>query len=165
MRILLIASAAALLTASPALAWNYSEEYYSDTADLYISAYQDDASGANQLAVECSDTFPDDSDIAIYTDEDYDETASYADQVPLTITIDGVPTGPLNASFEHPSGKVGVVIFETDDERVRPLFETLKRATEKVEISYFDKAMSFPADNVERSVGKFLETCNGEPAF
>jgi hypothetical protein len=165
MRTLLIASVAALLSASPALAWNYSEEYYTDTDDLFVVAYQDDATGNNQLAVECSDLFPDDADIAVYTEEVYDEKTSYADEVPLTIKVDGVPTGPLKAAFEHPSGKVGVVIFESDDERVRPLFETIRRASESIEVSYFDKSMSFPTDNVERSVGNFLGVCNGEANF
>jgi hypothetical protein len=162
MRLMLATAATLLALAGPAMAWNYSER--ETDMDLWISAYQDNDSGY-QLALSCSDWMPDDADITIYSPEDYDETTSYASEVPLTVTVDGLENGPLTAKFANYDGKLSVTVYESDDDRVRPLFELIRKAKTGIEISYFDTKLSFAVSNVERSVGNFLASCNGEGFF
>ena len=162
MRLLLAAAAAFTLMAAPAFAWSYSER--ESDIDLWISAFQDDATG-HQLALSCSDWAPEDADITVYSPEDYEETSSYAPEVPLTVTVDGLETGPLKGKFANYDGKLSVTVYETDDTRVRPLFELIQKAKTGIEVSYFDKKLTFPVSNVERSVGSFLANCDGVALF
>ena len=163
MRHLLLATVLAVLGASPAAAWDYTER--GGDIDTWISAYQNDDSGQYELAVTCSDLFPDDSDVAIYLPSKWDDTASYAPEAAFTVVVDGVEIGPLSARWENIDGLETIIAYETADDRVRPLFDQLRQAKTGVSVSFFDKTLSFKVNGAERMIGKFLETCDGQPAY
>jgi hypothetical protein len=155
MRKLLIASALALCTASPALAWDYEE---STDSGILVSAWQDSEDGY-QLAVECDDVFTD-PDLYVFTPDRWDDTASYADSVPLMVTVDGVPTGPLNAAFQNIDGEVAVSVYAEDDDRLWALHEAMRHAAGGIEISFFDKSARFDVEAVDQSIGQVLDRCD-----
>lgn len=161
---LLLAALLMGTAASPAAAaWQYHEHW--GELDTWIRASDFDSTNAYELTVNCSDLFPDESDIAIDTQEDWNDTTSYASDVQLILTVDGVALAPLKAKFMNMSGKVSIVASELDETGVRPAFAALQGALEGIQVAYFDTGLSFSAQGNKQMIGKFLETCNGEAGF
>lgn len=160
----LVAAALLAAAASPAAAaWQY-HEYWGEI-DTWIMASELDITSAYQLSVNCSDMFTEAAYIAIDTNEAWDDTTSYAPEVLLTLTLDGAALEPLHAKFEQHSGKVAIVASELDDVSVRAAVAALRDAASTIEASFFDTSLGFTTQGNGPMVSRFLETCNGEPAF
>jgi hypothetical protein len=156
MRMILIATLAGLMASTPALAaWDYNETEEDD--GVMVSAW-DDSSDGSQLAVECDDIFTD-PDLYVFTSKKWDDTANYPGSVPLTVTVDGVPTGPLTAGYENIDGELTVTAYFEDDERIGPLYDTLRHARNGIEVSFFDQSTRFGADGINENVGRLIERC------
>ncbi len=158
MRLLMVASLLTVLTTGPALAWQVGVQ--NSDIEEWVSAYEDDATGIYQLSVTCSDLLPDDMDIAIFTGETWDDTTSYAPEVPLTMAIDGAPTGPLTARFENFSGEVTVVVTAQGDARVNDIITALRSARQAVTASFFTTSATFGVDGIGQSLASFLDRCD-----
>jgi len=158
MRLLTVTSLLTVLMTGPALAWRVGVQ--NSDIEEWVSAYEDDATGVYQLSVTCSDLLPDDMDIAIYTGETWDDTTSYAPEVPLTVAIDGATTGPLTARFENFSGEVAVVVTAQEDARVNEIIAALRSARQAVTASFFTTSATFGVDGVGRSLAQFLDRCD-----
>ena len=164
MRRLVFAALLAVATASPAAAaWQY-HEYWSEV-DTWIMASELDITSAYQLSVNCSDMFTEIAYIAIDTDAAWDDSTSYAPEVLLTLAVDGTALEPLHGKFEQHSGKVAIVASELDDVSLRAAVAALRDAATSIEASFFDTSLTFTTQGSRPMVSRFLETCNGEPAF
>jgi hypothetical protein len=155
MRKLLLAFTLALSTGSPALAWDFEE---SNDGGILVMAWQDSADGY-QMAVECDDLFTD-PDLYVFTPDLWDDSTSYADSVPLTVSVDGMPGEPLEGKFEEIDGEVVVSVYAEDDDRLWPLHEALRKARSSIAVSFFDKTVQFGVDAVDDSIGKVLDRCD-----
>jgi hypothetical protein len=158
MRLLTVASLLTVLTTGPALAWQVGVQ--NSDIEEWVSAYEDDATGVYQLSVTCSDLLPDDMDIAVFTGETWEDTTSYAPEVPLIIEIDGVASDPLNARFENFSGEVAVVVTAAEEERVNEVIMALRSARQSVSASFFTTSATFGVDGIGESLASFLDRCD-----
>jgi hypothetical protein len=129
-----------LLGIAPAFAWSIEE------SEGVFYTYQLDQSGRYYLTLDCDATFGMYS-LSIEGSEAWDPTTSYAPEVPTIFVIDGIEMPTASLAFVNVEDTVAVMISQGQT-GFPELYDALRAATGTVEVSYFDKAMSFDVDGI-----------------
>jgi hypothetical protein len=135
---------ALVLTAAqalPAFAWTQ------DSDDAYAWGMESDTTGAFALVIDCDLEWGDYA-IGIETSEPWQETTSYAPEVPVTFTIDGQAISTDAFRFVNRGGKVTVELYEYGDDTFDTIYEALYKATGEIAVSYFDKSLRFASTDI-----------------
>lgn len=150
----LVALVAALAT-TPALGWDYVEQPMGEST--LIGAWEDDGSGY-QLAVECDTSSPE-PDLYLFTPEAYISLDMLDDGVPVTVSVDGAPAGPVFGVQEVVRGNIAIGVHAADERRLGPVFQRLRQAGTSIEVGYGDLRLRFGIDRVGWVMATLLSRC------
>lgn len=153
--------AAALVLASATVA--SAEPWQTDSTEangelIGLTAYQWESGGGNVLlGYECDAMWGFEA-LYVQTEELYDDTTSYAPDVPTTFTIDGVAY-QMNGVFQNREGYLFTYYDAVDYNGYFELFERLAGATGTIEVAFYDTRFSFSAEGVGAAMSKAAEAC------
>lgn len=155
-------AAAAILVATPlpatAAPWQNSQLKIEGDIDV-LYASQLDASGQYVLAVNCI-VQSGGGTLFIVTPHPWEETTSYAPEVPTTFIADG-ETHTLTLKFITAGGRVAVATaFSDDPDRFNALILTIQRAGSTIDVSYFDTSLSFSSEGSSAAIESVKSACS-----
>lgn len=138
-----VTAAALSLTGLPAFAWEYGEE-----SGLFYYGFQMSEDGQFGLVVDCDEEFGTYS-LSIESGEPWEETTSYASEVPITFVIDGQSFATDSFRFINRGGLVAVALNDySDSDMFDALYKAIYEARSEIAVSYFDKSLRFGVDEV-----------------
>ena len=154
----LVAAALVIASASIATAAPWQTESSFDGDDLIgETAYQwENGGGAVVLGYECDAMFGFEA-FYVQTGARYEDTTSYAPDVPTTLTIDGVPY-EFSGTFQNREGYL-FTFYDGIEDGFYALFDRLLLAKGSVDVTFFDKRFSFSAEGVGRALSTASELC------
>jgi hypothetical protein len=164
MKLAIAALAASLVVTAPALAagepWGYIADGQGNDA-IFVAYQGGGENDAFEFGIDCTADIGDYS-IYLITDRTWDDATSYADKVPVTITVDGVAhTGPSFAFEPNGDGSVVVAAYDTDDfDGVHTLIDAVEAAKDTIVVSYFDTTVSFDASGAADAIGQVHKACD-----
>jgi hypothetical protein len=150
--------------------WTVSTRGAPDMSDSYIEASQIDSTGRFALVYGCS-TRTKVRYVRIYTSEAFEDTTSYAPEVPLKLSVDGRAAGEFSFRFQKmphyvrvqgARGRSLVTVDLTAWSETKNLdrFLTAMRAAKaSIAVSYFDKSMQFPAEGGYQALIGIAKQC------
>lgn len=148
------AAASLSLASLPASAWEYGE-----VSGLMYYAFQRDSTGLYALVIDCEAGFGEYT-IAIETQEAWEETTSYAPEVPVKFTIDGTQFSTDSFRFVNRGGFLAVELYEyADTDAFSTLDSAIYQAERQIAVSYFDKSLTFATDDVVSAIDAVELTC------
>lgn len=154
-----LALMAVLVIAAPALAgWEFErmEHSYGDVQQAYLI----DSTRSAQLLLTCRDNQPNAPEMMIHTTELWDDTASYASEVPLTLTFGGMTTGVLAAHFLKFGDRITVLVLDPWDANLRAVFSALAKNDGPIVVQYFDHMLSFDGTGAAAPIRQLLTACD-----
>ena len=158
MRLLIAAATALTLTTTFASAEKWGFESATVGNKAFYAAFQIDESGDFVLSVECYEGSP--PVITVATPFLWDQTASYAPDVPATFVIDGAEISDVLFYFDFSLDGEDLVAFPDGQEAAfRGLIEAFGSARDTIALSYFDKSASFSADGATEALFTLLDGC------
>ena len=154
----LLAAAVILASASAALAEPWQTDSSFDGDELIgETAYQWEDSGGNVLlGYECDAMWGLEA-FYVQLEERYDETTSYAPDVPTTFTVDG-NSYPLTGIFQNREGYL-FAYYDGVDDSFFDLFDRLLIAKDSVTVAFYDKSFSFSAEGIGGALSTASELC------
>ena len=93
----------------------------------------------------------------VQTEERYEETTSYAAEVPTTFTVDGT-SYELNGIFQNRDGYL-FTYYDGLEDVFYELFDHLLIAEDNVTVSFFDTSFSFSAEGIGGALSTASELC------
>lgn len=146
-----------LASLGPALAWDYAED--PEDGGTRVTAWADDLdSGKWQLAVTCNDQDPATAELYLYTGAPWDEKLAAHTSEALSLAIDGRDY-PFKGSFVQAGDEAALMTSANSDTSVEAVFDALSHAVTSITLTYGGVHFRFGTDQVEDSVGAFLEAC------
>jgi hypothetical protein len=150
--------------------WTVSTRGTPDFSDTYIEASQIDPTGRFALVYGCSSKSKV-RYVRIYTSAAFEDTTSYAAEVPLKLSIDGKPAGDFSFRFQkmpHFSRVQGArgrsletvdMIAWSDTKNLDRFLAAMRSAKSSIAVSYFDKSMRFATEPSNASFGNVDTQC------
>lgn len=157
MKPVLAAAFAVSLTASAAAAAAWKVESYTINPGTFHTAAQEDTTGDYFLVVRCheeSDVF----EVYVESPFDWEPDASYAPEVPAVLTIDGFAVTDVMFYFDDRSWTEGIRA-DNSTEQFKMLLERLLRAQDAIDLQYFDRTATFPAEGIEDALYSLAGSC------
>jgi hypothetical protein len=144
---------------SAAAPWQNSQLKIEGDIDV-VYASQEDASGQYVLAVNCI-VQSGGGTLFIVTPYPWDETASYAPEVPTTFLADG-ETHTLTLKFMPANNQEAVSVAFSDDPEssFKALLHAMQRAAGAIEVSYFDTSLSFSSQGSSDAIEVVKDACS-----
>lgn len=154
------ALAAAISLAGPALAeegyWSYTEDGSGE--DTMYVAWVSNARDF-EMGVDCSESFGDRS-IYLITDEPWEDTTSYAPEVPVTFTINGTDSAHTFLFEKTSDNQLAIAQYEIDYvDEVPALILSLERATGDIIVSFFTTSVVFSAESIAGAMADMHGAC------
>jgi len=146
--------------ALPALAapWQTLEVQQGEVQLRY--AYQVDDTQQYRLAVSCI-IGSGGHGLFVQTPEAWEDTTSYAPQVPLAMSFDGSPRPNLLFAFANGGGFLMVVHERESFAGERDQLLDALKATSRVDVSYFDTLLSFSGEGSRAAIEAIDSACHG----
>lgn len=142
---------------SQAFAWAVASDPEND--GNRITAWDDDSDNRGfQLALTCNDAAPAGAELYFYTGAPWNAVLSSHTSEALKLEIDGKEY-PYKAGFVQAGDEAALMASVAADPSVPELFTALGKATSSITLTYGGVVFSFDVDDVEASVGTFLDTC------
>ncbi len=150
--------------------WSLATRGTPDMSESYLEASQVDGTGRFALVYGCS-VKGKVRYARVYTSEAFDDTADYAPEVPLKLSIDGKPAGEFSFRFQkmpHFARVLGArgrsletvnMIAWGDTKNLDRFLAAMRSAKTSIEISYFDKSMRFSTEPSNASFGNVDSQC------
>ncbi len=150
--------------------WTVSTRSAPDFSDSYIEASQIDPTGRFALVYGCSSKSKV-RYVRVYTSEAFEDTTSYAPEVPLKLSIDGKPAGEFSFRFQkmpHFARVQGArgrsletvdMIAWNDTKNLDRLLAAMRNAKSSISVSYFDKSMRFATEPANANFGNVDTQC------
>ena len=150
-------AAATTQPASVKPGWTVSTRGAPDLSDTYIEASQIDPAGRFALVYGCSSKTKV-RYVRVYSSEAFEDTTSYAPEVPLKLAIDGKPAGDFSFRFQkmpHFARVQGArgrslvtvdMMAWNDTKNLDRLLAAMRSAKSSIGVSYFDKSMRFSTE-------------------
>lgn len=145
-----LALAATLIatTAGPAVAGPWRIDSFTINPGTFHSAVQFTETEDYALVVECHEETGR-FEIFLESPFDWEPGASYAPEVPTTMTIDGVASTDVMFHFDERQLYEGIVASpDGQAEAFGRLLDALSQAGDTVTVSYFDKQATFSAEGL-----------------
>lgn len=123
-------------------------------------ALQVDDTGQYTFALSCIEETGEYS-MFVNTPVNWDATASYAPEVPTTITVNGTAYSDLNFRFLNGGGRE-VIAFDASGwaAEFATMQVALSYASGSIEFSYFDKHLVFAADGLDTALATLANDCS-----
>ena len=162
------AAAAQPFVAKPG--WTMAPRGAPDFSDTYIEASQIDPAGRFALVYGCSSKTKV-RYVRVYSSEAFEDTTSYAPEVPLKLAIDGKPAGEFSFRFQkmpHYARVQGArgrslvtvdMIAWSDTKNLDNLLAAMRSAKDSIAVSYFDKSMRFSTEPSNAVFGNVDTQC------
>lgn len=154
----LLAAAVFLANASLAVSAPWATDTIESDGDIVgETAYQWEDGGGNGLfGYEC-DAFFGFEAFYVQTEERYEETTSYAPDVPTMFIVDG-DAYQVTGIFQNRDGYL-FTYYEATEDGFYELFDRLLIAKRNITVSFFDKRFSYSADGAGRALSTASELC------
>lgn len=146
-----------LANAAPVFAWDYAEDPEND--GNRVTAWDDDADNRGfQLALTCNDADPSSAELYLYTGAPWDQALAKQTNETLKLEVDGKDY-PYRAGFVQAGDEAAIMTGVEADKSVGDLFTVLSKATSTITVTYGGVVFNFDVDQVEDSIGSFLDRC------
>ena len=124
------------------------------------TATQSDAAEEYYLVVQC--IVPGKWNIFVESPIDWDDSASYAPDVPATFGIDGIEISDVAFIFDDRSFTEGIVAYAKGQELpFEALRDALASASSTINLGYFDKRTSFSSEGSTAAIQYVKDSCGG----
>jgi hypothetical protein len=150
--------------------WTVSMRGAPDFSDTYVEASQIDPAGRFALVYGCSSKTKV-RYVRVYSSEAFEDTTSYAPDVPLKLAIDGKPAGEFSFRFQkmphfarvHGARGRSLVTVDmiawSDTKNLDRLLAAMRSAKTSIDVSYFDKSMRFSTEPSNAIFGNVDTQC------
>jgi hypothetical protein len=144
------------VTAQPANA-RWVTEHLSDDG-VYAASVKDEL-GMAQVQLHCSIDYPGEVVLVVYTAEPFDSGTSYAEEVPLSIIVDGRTQPVVNGIFEEFAGELLVTASTYVDETLAPVVAAMANGRRSIRVEFFERDFLFLPDGLDSAIRYLAENC------